>query len=424
MRIGSVLHPPLSARGHHWPTTFAALRYYNYRLWFIGQALSLMGTWMQSVAQGWVVYQMTGSRFALGAISFANTIPTLFLMLPAGAVADRVPRRALMVITQTVMMLCAFILTILTATGALRVWHIALLAFTLGVANSFDAPARQSIVVELVDDRGDLMNAIALNSTMFNLARIIGPAIGGVVLATLGSAWCFGLNGLSFLAVIGALLAMRLSASYPAPPREPLTSQIATGLRYVLDNTLVRTIILLVGVSTLFGFSYSTLMPAYAVDVLRVGETGLGMLNTAVGIGALAGSLTVASLVHFRRKGWLLLIGSLLFPTALLFFAFSHCFPLSLFCLMLAGFGFVTQNATSNTLVQTSVPDELRGRVMAIYTLMFFGMMPFGSLIAGSIAQVLDSTTAITINASVTLAFALVVLMMVPALRSAEARTT
>ncbi len=402
------------------PTTFVALRHRNYRLWFVGQVFSLMGTWMQFVAQGWVVYQMTGSRLALGTISFAGTIPTLFLMLPAGAVADRVSRRSLMMVTQVVMMISAFALTALTATGALQVWHVALLAFLNGVANSFDAPARQAIVVELVDDRRDLMNAIALNSTMFNLARIVGPAIGGLILAGLGAAWCFGLNGLSFLAIIAALLGMRLPPVRSTPSRQPIFQQVASGLRYALKETVVRTIILLVAVSTLFGLSYSTLMPAYAVDVLHVGETGLGALNTAVGVGALVGSLTVASLSRFPRKGRLLLAGSLIFPTALLLFTFSRSFPLSLAMLTVVGFGWVTQVATGNTLVQSAVPDELRGRVMSIYTLMFFGMMPFGSLLAGALAQVLGPTTGVALCAGITLAFALTVLLTVPALRNVK----
>ncbi len=396
-------------------TTFAALRYRNYRLWFIGQALSLMGTWMQSVAQGWIVYQITGSRFALGAISFAGTIPTLFLMLLAGAVADRVSRRSLLIWTQTAMMLCAFILTALTATGVLQVWHVAVLAFALGVANSFDAPARQSLAVEMVEDRRDLMNAIALNSTMFNLGRVVGPAVGGIVLAALGPAWCFGLNGISFLAVIGALLGMHLPHT-ASTSREPLAQQVATGLRYVLFSAPVRTIVLLMAISTLFGFSYSTLMPAYAVDVLRVGETGLGLLTTSVGVGALAGSLTVASLGHMRRKGRLLLAGSCLFPTMLLGFAFSRSFPLSMALLAAAGFGFVLQNTTSNTIVQMLVPDPLRGRVMAVYTLTFFGTMPFGSLLVGIIAQILGPTASVAIGAAFTLACALWILLTQPAM--------
>lgn len=401
-------------------STFAALRYPNYRLWFIGQAVSLMGTWMQSVAQGWVVYQLTGSRFALGAVSFAGSVPTLFLMLPAGAVADRFPRRWLLVITQTAMMVFAIVLAALAAAGILRVWHIGLLAFALGVANSFDAPARQSLAIEMVEDRRDLMNAIALNSTMFNLARVVGPAVGGAVLAALGSAWCFALNGLSFLAVIVALLRMRLPPPNRAPQDGSLLKQVAAGLSYIRGNGPVRTMIVLVGISSLFGLSYATLMPAYAVDVLQVGEAGLGILSTAVGVGALVGSLTVASLAELRRKGLLLLSGSLLFPSALLLFACSRSFLASLVCLALAGLGFVTQNATSNTLVQSIVPDELRGRVMGLYSLMFFGTTPFGSLLAGTLAQFLGPSAGVGIGAGITLAFAVGVLLAVPVLRGLE----
>jgi len=401
-------------------STFAALRYRNYRLWFFGQATSLVGTWMQSVAQGWLVYQLTGSNLALGAISFAGSIPTLFLMLPAGVLADRFPKRKLLLITQTVMMLCAFALAALAASGVLQVWHIGVLAFGLGVANSFDAPARQSLAVEMVEDRRDMMNAIAMNSTMFNLARIAGPAIGGVVLAQVGAVWCFALNGLSFLAVLVALWRMRLPQVALAPQNEPFAAQIVTGLRYIWDNTPIRTIIALVGVSSLFGLSYATLMPAYAVDVLHVGEAGLGSMSAAVGVGALIGSLAVASLGSFRRKGLLLAAGSLIFPLALLSFAQTRYLPLSLACLAVVGFGFVMQNATSNTLVQSIVPDDLRGRVMGAYMLTFFGTTPFGALLAGTLAQALGPALAVVLSAGVTLAFAVGVLVATPVLRRLE----
>ena len=415
-------HTTLPSPGHERrSSTFAALRYRNYRLWFFGQATSLVGTWMQSVAQGWLVYQLTGSKLALGAISFAGSIPTLFLMLPAGVLADRFPKRKLLLMTQTAMMLCAFALAALAASGVLRVWHIGVLAFGLGVANSFDAPARQSLAVEMVEDRRDMMNAIAMNSTMFNLARIAGPAIGGVVLAHLGAVWCFALNGLSFLAVLVALWRMRLPQVALAPQNEPFAAQIVTGLRYIWGSTPIRTIIALVGVSSLFGLSYATLMPAYVVDVLHVGEAGLGSLSAAVGVGALIGSLAVASLGSFRRKGLLLAAGSLIFPLALLSFAQTRYLPLSLACLALVGFGFVMQNATSNTLVQSIVPDDLRGRVMGAYTLTFFGTTPFGALLAGTLAQALGPALAVVLSAGVTLAFAAGVLLATPVLRRLEA---
>lgn len=399
-------------------STFASLRYRNYRLWFIGQGFSLVGMWMQSVAQGWVVYELTGSRFALGLVSFMGTIPTIFLTLPAGVIVDRIPKRYLLLATQVALMLFAFTLTGLAAVGALKIWHIALMAFLSGVANSFDAPTRQALAVELIENREDLMNAIALNSTMFNLARVIGPAIGGVVLASLGPAWCFGINGLSFLAIISALIIMDFKDISYAPSSEPIFRQLAEGFRYILGNRVAQIIVLIVGVSTLFGFSYSALMPAYAADVLKVGEKGLGFLNTAIGIGALCGSLIVASLGGLPCKGWLLLTGSLLFPSALLCFAFSHNYLLSLAFLVLVGAGFVIQNSTGNTLLQSVAPDNLRGRVMAVFSFMFFGMVPFGSLLAGSIAQSFGPVAGVAFGAVVNLLFSLTVLLWAPAIRS------
>jgi MFS family permease len=411
---------PRVIRGSRLPPTFAALRYRNFRLWFFGQTLSMMGTWMQSVAQGWLVFQLTGSEFALGTISFVGTAPALFLMLPAGALIDRTPRRQLLLMTQTAMMLLAFILAGLSAGGILQVWHVALLAVGLGVANSFDAPARQALAVEMVEDRRDLTNAIALNSTIFNLARVLGPAIGGAVLALLGATWCFALNGLSFVAVIIALLMMRLPAGVNAPSREPLMAQIRAGLRYAYGHRATRAIILLVGVASLFGMSYAVLLPAFAVDVLNAGETGLGIMNAAAGLGALIGSLIVASMASFRRKGWMLTVGSLAFPLGLLAFSFSPSFVLSLVFLVAIGLAIVIQNAICNTLVQTSVPDELRGRVMAVYMLMFFGTAPFGALQAGSIAQALGPTAGVAVGAGIVLLFAVGIFFAAPALRRSE----
>ncbi len=401
-------------------TTFAALRHRNYRTWFFGQTVSLMGTWMQSVAQGWLVYELTRSDLALGTISFAGSIPTLFLMIPAGALIDRLPKKKILLVTQTVMMLQAFVMAALAITHLLQVWHIALLAACLGIAQSFDAPTRQALTVEMVDDRRDLTSAIAMNSMMFNLARIVGPSIGGVLLALLGPAWCFSLNGISFLAVLGAILAMRFPVTTAKAQGEPLTRQIGTGLRYIRKNSLVLTIILLVGVANLFGFFYGILLPAFAADVLQVGKTGLGILQTAVGMGAITGSLAVASQGRSRYGGILMTVGSILFPLAAISFAWARSFPLALGCIALVGFGFVTQNASSNTLIQSIVPDELRGRVMGVYTLMFFGTTPFCALMAGSLAQAIDPTWAVTIGSSTTLLFALTLAIAVPALRRAE----
>lgn len=402
------------------PSTFVALRHRNFRLWFVGQLLSLMGTWMQSVAQGWVVYAMTGSELALGTITFFGSLPTLFLMLPAGALADRVPKRKLIVITQTAMMLQAFVLSFLAATHVLRVWHVALLAVCLGIANSFDAPARQAMAVEMVDDRRDLMNAVALNSTMFNMARVVGPAVGGIVLALLGPAWCFGLNGLSFVAVILALLSMQFPPFEPQPQTESTLTQVHVGLQYILSNLDIRTMMSLVGVSQLFGFMYAVLLPAYAAQVLHVGETGLGTLNAATGLGALVGSLMVASLGQSRSKGMLLTLGSFLFPAGVLLLSASRWLAFSMGCLALAGMGFVTQNATINTLIQNRIPDELRGRVMAVYALMFFGTTPFAALLAGSIGQSLGVRAGVATGGGVTMLFTVAVFLLVPSLRHVE----
>ncbi len=410
----------MTAKRIHWPATFIALRNANYRTWFIGQAISLMGTWMQSVAQGWLVYQLTGSKFALGIISFTGSFPTLFLMLPAGTVVDRVSKQRLLITTQTIMMVLAFVLAGLNGANVLGVWHIGLLAAVLGVANSFDAPARQALTVEMVEDRRDLPNAIALGSTMFNLARVIGPAIGGAILAALGATWCFALNGLSFLAVILALFRMRFPQPVVRASSKPLWSQTQAGLKYIQSNVPVRTIILLVGVSSLFGTSYAVLLPAFAADVLHVQETGLGILSASVGAGALVGSLIVASLTRFQHKGRLLTLGNLFYPLALLLLATSHTLTPAIITLALVGMGFVLQNTTANTLVQSIVPDELRGRVMAVYTLMFFGVTPFGSLWAGAIAQIIGPAAAIAINGGITLAFALFILFTVPSLHRLE----
>jgi MFS family permease len=400
------------------PTTFAALRYPNYRRWFIGQVLSLMGTWMQWVAQGWLVYELTGSKLALGAISFAGSLPTLVFMLPAGAITDRLPKRKLLMWTQVAMMVCAFILAALTFTKTLQVWHIALLAVILGIANSFDAPARLALTPEMVDDRRDLQNAVALGATMFNLARVVGPAIGGLVLASMGAAWCFFLNGASFLAVLIALATMQLPNDVArAGLNRRMAAEIGDGLAYVSGHPIVRTLIVLIGVSAFFGFSYAVLLPAYASDVLGVGEAGYGLMNAAVGIGALIGSLVVASMTRAQRQGMQVTIGSLIFPLALLTLVFVRSFPLVLVCLAVVGLGFVTQNATANTLVQMLSPDHLRGRVMSVYSLMFFGATSFGSLFSGVAAQRWGPTVTVGVAAGVCLLFAVGVIIFMPELR-------
>jgi MFS family permease len=393
-----------------------AFRYRNFQIWFFGQSVSLIGTWMQSVAQQWVVYELTGSKFLLGLITFASSVPTFFLMIPSGVLADRVPRRSIMVFTQSMMMVLAFLLAGLLAVGRLQTWHLIALAVLLGVANSIDAPARQALTVELVEDRKDLLNAVALNSTMFNLARVIGPLIAGIVLATWGSVWCFGLNGVSFIAVIIGLLLMRLPPHVP-PPSQPPIQQVKEGLRYVLHHPLILPLTLLAAVSTAFTFAYAIILPAYVVEVLHQGEEALGILTTAVGIGAVTASLLMAHRTRSADKKSLLVAGSVLFPLSLVFFAFSHSYLLSFLLLTVTGFGLVVQSTSLNTLIQTLAPDELRGRIMGIYLLAFFGGTPLGALQVGAISQWLGPAAGVGISAGISLVLTAAIFLAAPRIR-------
>jgi MFS family permease len=393
-----------------------AFRFPNYRLWFAGQSVSLIGTWMQSVAQQWVVYELTGSKLMLGAITFVGNFPIFFLMLPAGLLADRLPRRTILLYTQTASMILAFLLTLLLASGSLLVWHVFILAALLGVVNSFDAPARQAFTVEIIDDRRDLPNAIALNATMFNLARVIGPAVAGLVLATWGATWCFGLNGASFLAVIAGLLAMRIPFSPQVALEEPV-GQVREGIRYTRRHPVILPLILITMVSGVFAFSYSTLLPAFAVEVFHRGEAALGMLTAAVGVGALLGSLFLASNARVRGRSGPLFLGSILFPLSLLAFAFSGSYILSMAFLVVSGFGLVVQNTSLNSIIQMQVTDELRGRIMSIYLLAFFGAMPLGALQVGFIAQALGSAAGMAISATLGLLLTVGILVASPGLR-------
>jgi len=403
-------------RGISLAQTFAALKHHNYRLWFAGQLTSLVGTWMQNVAQPWLVYQLTGSPLYLGIVSFASAVPTLTFSLWAGVIADRVPKRSLMVITQTTLMLSAFTLAADYFLGWIQPWHIVILALVNGLAQAFDAPTRQAIVVEMVG-REDLMNGIALNSAMFNSARILGPTFAGIVLAAVGAGWCFFLNGVSFLAVIAGLLMMQFPPFVSKPRTGSHVAQLREGLSYIRHHETIRSLIMLVAFANLFAMGYSSLMPAFAKDVLKTGEMGFGLMSAAVGIGALSGALLLASLGDFRRKGMLLTAGNLFFPFMVLCFAFSRWLPLSLAILVGAGLGFMAQNATANTLIQTTVPDELRGRVMSVYMLVFQGFFPIGSLIAGAVAQNFGIPVGAAFGGSIALAFSLFLLWRAPRIR-------
>jgi MFS family permease len=371
---------------------------------------------MQIVAQQWIVYTITGSKWMLGLVAFANSLPTFFFMLPAGVLADRMPRRTILIFTQSAMMILAFVLATLIGFGRLRIEHLFILAVLLGIANSLDAPARQAITVEIIEDRRDLMNAIALNSTMFNLARIIGPVVAGLVLAKWGAVWCFGLNGASFLAVILGLLLMRIPPMTEITLEEPVR-QIMDGMRYTLHHPVILPLVLNAVATNVFAMSYSTLLPAFVVEVLHGGEAMLGVLLAALGVGALVGSLIMATLAHTSHNRRALIWGGILFPAALLLFAFSPIYLLSLGLLVVAGFGMVTQNTSSNTIIQMLVSDERRGRVMSIYLLAFFGAAPLGALLAGFVAQELGAAAGVGITAAISLLCFVGILISFPQLR-------
>lgn len=397
------------------PRTFRALRHRNFRLYWFGQAFSLTGTWMQTVAQGWLVYSLTNSPFALGLVGFAASLPILLFSLFGGVVADRFPKRDLLLMTQMAAMLQALILATLTVTGLIQVWQIVVLALLLGTVHAFDTPARQAFVIELVG-KEDLMNAIALNSSVFNATRIIGPAMAGVLIAVIGEAGAFYINAASFLATIAGLLLMRLKPVNHSNS-ETVWKNLVEGLRYIKQTPMVRTLLSVIGVSSLFGMSSIALLPVFARDILQVGPTGLGFLTAAIGAGALTGALSLASLGTFPRKGLLLSIGNLLFPAMLIGLALSRSFGLSLLFLMGGGWGLITQNALTNTLLQTSVPDHLRGRVMSVYALMFLGLMPIGNLQAGVLAEQLGAPFAVMLGAGIAGGYALWIFLRRPEVR-------
>lgn len=396
--------------------TFAALRHPNYRLWFLGQLISLAGSWMQTTAQGYLVFELTQSPAFLGYVGFAAGIPSWVFILYGGVIADRVPRRTVIMLAQSAMMVLAFTLAGLVVTGLVQPWHVIVLALLNGVANAFDAPARQAFVVELVE-RDDLTNAIALNSTMFNAAAVVGPAIAGVIYALLGPAWCFTLNGLSYLAVIAALLAMHLPAFVAKPRVGSTTDQLRLGLSYVKGEHATRTLILNMAVVGLFGISLVTLFPAWSVNVLGGDVRTNGLLLSARGLGAMSGALMIASMGQRAARGRVWTIGSFVLPLSMAAFAAVRWLPLSLALLVCLGWGFMVVANSSNALVQTRVPDDLRGRVMGIFTLTFFGGMPLGSLLAGAMAQRIGEPATVLINASVVLLASTLIFWRLPYIR-------
>jgi MFS family permease len=412
----SVVKPVISSRLQE---TFAAMKHYNYRLWFSGQVVSLVGTWMQSTAQGYLIYQLTGSPAYLGLVGFMGGLPAWLFTLFGGVIADRISRRNLMVITQSVMLVLAFILAALTFTKAVQPWHIIVLAFLLGVANAFDAPARIAFVTELVS-REDMTNAIALNSTMFNIATVVGPSVAGLTYAAFGPAWCFTLNGISFIAVIVALLFMRIKPIIQPPQRATVMADLREGLRYVFSHSLILSLIGSIGLVSIFGIGMLTLLPAWATDILHGDVTTNGWLVSARGFGSLVSALMLAYLGSRKNRGKLWTLGAFIMPVMLFIFAWIRWLPLALVALLGVGWSFMMIMNNSNAMMQSHVPDHLRGRVMSVYTLVFFGAMPLGSLFAGTFAQKFNEPLTVMVGAVVLMILAIAAWIFLPEIRRTE----
>ena len=377
---------------------FRALRYRNYRLFFSGQTVSLIGTWITRVATSWLVYRLTGSVLLLGLVGFAGQIPTLILAPFAGVLVDRWNRHRILVVTQILSMLQSFALAGLAFAGIITVTDVLLLQAAQGIINAFDTPARQSFVVEMVEDRADLPNAIALNSSMVNLSRVIGPSIGGVIIAAAGEAWCFAIDGLSYVAVIASLLWMHVAARPRTVATTKMRHELVDGFRYVTSFPPVRSALLLLALVSTMGMPYTVLMPAIARNVLHGDSHTLGFLMTASGCGALAGAFYLASRRSVLGLGRLIAMAACTFGVGLVLFSLSRSVALSLIVLPIAGGGMMVTMAATNTVLQTIVEERLRGRVMSFYAMAFLGTAPVGSLISGVVADRLGPTTTVTIG--------------------------
>lgn len=382
------------------PASLRALGHRNFRLYWSGQLVSLVGTWMQMVARGWLVLELTHSPFWLGMVGFANSVPVLLLSLWAGELADKFSKRALIIVTQTVSMITSFLLAVLALTGAVEVWHVIAISLVLGTVFAFDAPARQSFTVELVG-KDDLMNAVALNSSIFNGARVLGPAIGAVALAWQGPGMAFLINALSYIPVIAGLFMMKLPAHSRRKESGNSAKRIMEGLNYVRHNEVISTLMLLIMMVSIFAFPYSLLMPIIAESILKVGEGGYGTLMALSGVGSLIGalSLTIQSGKTSTKRGRIVMMGAVGLPVFLGVFALSTNYLLSLALLVGVGWTMISINATVNTVVQTSVPDELRGRVNGVFAFLFIGMAPAGNLQAGIIADHFGAPAALFVGA-------------------------
>jgi MFS family permease len=394
-----------------------ALRSRNYRLFVAGQGISLIGTWMQQVAMSWLVYRLTGSALLLGIVGFTSQIPSFLLAPVAGVLADRWEKRRLLLATQSLALTQAALLAIIVLTGIVQVWEIVLLSFFLGIVNAFDIPIRQSFVVQMVDSREDLSSAIALNSSMVHGARLIGPTIAGLLVASVGEGVCFAINSVSYLAVIAALAAMRVTPRPPHPQHHHVLKELHEGVRYVFGFKPIRSILLLLALVSLMGMPYSVLIPVFAREVLHGSSHTYGFLVTAVGSGAFAGALYLASRGSVIGLGRVIVRAAIFFGAGIAAFALSKTFILSMVSLVVAGFGAMTLVASSNTILQTIVEEDKRGRVMSFFTMAFIGMAPFGSLIAGTLAGYIGARETVLIGAICCLAGGIIFFRELPRFR-------
>ncbi|MEJ8802845.1 MFS transporter [Pontibacter sp. H249] len=366
---------------------FRALRYRNYRLFFVGQGISLIGTWMQQIALSWLVYRLTDSVFLLGAVTFSSQIPSFLLGPFAGVLADKFNRHKVLLVTQSLSMVQASTLAALVLTDTIEIWHILSLSAFLGIINGFDISTRQAFVVQMVDQREDLSNAIALNSSLFNMARLVGPTIAGVLIAVVGEGMCILINAISYIAVLGSLLLMRLKPFERVRQHHKVWSSLQEGFSYTFGFAPIRALIIIVGLISLFGMPFTVLLPVFARDILHGGANTLGYLMGASGLGALTGAMFLAQRKSVVGLGKVIIFTMSLFGMALMAFSFSKMFLLSLLLMLFTGFGMIVTMASCNTLLQTLVDDDKRGRVMSLYATAFMGMAPIGSMLAGSVAE-------------------------------------
>ena len=413
MESEAAQEPP---RTFKWPESLRALRHRNYQLFFVGQLISLIGTWMDQVAESWLVYRLTGSALLLGTVAFAGQIPVFLLAPLGGTIADRFNRRNILVITQSCQMVIALALAALTLTHVITVWEIILLAAAGGVVSAFDIPARQAFVVDMVS-RQDLINAIALNSSMFNGARVIGPAAAGIVVAAIGEGWCFFANGISFIAVIVCLLIMTIDRPRTDLQGSPLQNVIE-GFKFVGGTGPIRALMLLLGLVSFTAMPYAVLMPVFADKILHGGPKALGILMGCSGVGALCGAVTLAMRKTIKGLGRWIAVACSSFGVALILLSLSRALWLSAILLVPVGFFVMIQMASSNTLIQSMVPDQLRGRVMAVYSMMFMGMAPFGALSAGSIAHNIGAPWTVAIGGIISAVGGIIFGVFWPQLRS------